>query len=278
MAQSGVVLRATYGCPRNIGFRDMRTGTIHGGSMVACRDGSDMIEEPSARTDLRVLGVMPMMFSYTTTTDRERRLQVDTGQFGMLANSAGADEITESDIDKICWAVDGNTVARLGVTEADLVTFVNEIRTDLIAHLADATVHNVADTLNTIAHAAATNTATAITLLTELRDNYEAHRVQLDIGGTDVHDTPDVVNFVTKPTPTTAAQALALALDLKAKYNAHGATGAPVHNSADATNIVTGTATGRSPAGYIRYVMDGGIVVDFTEYENIAAMRLGGIL
>lgn len=110
MAQQGVVLRGHYGHMREIGFRDMRAGTIHGGSMVAMRDGSDMIEEPSARTDLKVLGITPGGWSFTTTVDRERRLQVDTGVYGTFANSAGLDAITVAN-GQVCWAVDGNTVS-----------------------------------------------------------------------------------------------------------------------------------------------------------------------
>jgi hypothetical protein len=116
MAQGRVILRTHYGCPRNIGFRDMRTGTLHAGSMVAERDGSDMIEEPSARTDLKVMGITPGSFTFTTTADRERRLQVDTGTYGPFANSSGGDAITVADIDTICYAVDGNTVSKTDKT------------------------------------------------------------------------------------------------------------------------------------------------------------------
>lgn len=116
MAQSGVVFRQCYGNPREVGFRDQRTGTLHAGSMVASRDGSDMIEEPSARTDLVVMGITPGGLSFTSATDRQRRLQVDTGVYGPFANSAGGDAITAADLGKICYAVDGNTVSKTDQT------------------------------------------------------------------------------------------------------------------------------------------------------------------
>lgn len=84
--------------------------------MVASRDGSDMIEEPSARTDLVVMGIMPGGFSFTSASDRQRRLQVDTGVYGIFANSAGGDAITAADLGKICYAVDGNTVSKTDQT------------------------------------------------------------------------------------------------------------------------------------------------------------------
>lgn len=279
MAQGKVVLRQCYGNPRTIGFRDMRTGSLYAGSMVAERDGSDMIEEPTVRADLVVMGITPGAFGFTTTADRERCLQVDTGTYGPFTNSAGSDAITAADIDKIVWTVDGTTVARLGVLEADLVTFANEIRTDYIAHAANATAHNAADTINTVAHSASTNLATVLTLLAEMRDNYEKHRVHVAELTVDVHDARDNTNFLALPAPRTAAQALAFMLDFKTKYNLHIATAAPVHNSADVTNPISSTATGRSPAGYARYVLDnGGVVVDFSFYESIAQMRIGGAL
>lgn len=111
MAQGRVILRETYGCPVRIGFRDMRTGTLHGGSMVAVRDGSDMVEEPTVRTDLRVMGILPSGFTYTTVADRAQRIQIDTGVFGPFANSAGPDAITAANVDQLCYVVDGNTVA-----------------------------------------------------------------------------------------------------------------------------------------------------------------------
>jgi hypothetical protein len=247
--------------------------------MVAARDGSDMIEEPTVRSDLKIMGITPGGFSFVVATDRGRCLQVDTGQYGPFANGSGDDAITIADIDKVCWAVDGNTVGRLAAVEADLVTFANEIRTDYIGHAANATAHNAADTINTMTHAAATNLATVLTLLAEIYDNYEGHRVHVDENTVDVHDAADNANFLAYPPPKTAAQAVAFMLDFKTKFNAHIATAAPVHNSADVTNVIAATVVGRSPAGYVRYVMDdGGIVVDFREYENLAAMRLGGIL
>lgn len=98
-------------------------------------------------------------------------------------------------------------------------------------------VHGAADATNIVAAPAATNLATAITLLNELRGDYEAHRI-LVAGGE--HGAADATNALTAPAATDGATAAALANDLKAKFNSHRVlVTASVHGSQDTTNVVS---------------------------------------
>ena len=121
----------------------------------------------------------------------------------------------------------------------ELLTIVNELRTDLLAHFAltAGSVHGGADSTSGAAFgSAATTHATAITLINQLRTGYEAHRV-LTSGS--VHGAADSTNALTVAAATTAAGAVLLANDIKAKYNAHRVLLlSSVHGAADATNVV----------------------------------------
>lgn len=102
------------GNPKRIGFFDQKQGTIVGNRMVAQRDGSDLLEAPTVRTDLRVLGWVPTLNTYVAAADRDQRLQVDTGVSGPWTNSASADEILFTDVGKLCYVVSGTVVALTG--------------------------------------------------------------------------------------------------------------------------------------------------------------------
>ena len=133
----------------------------------------------------------------------------------------------------------------------ELLTLVNELRTDLLAHFAltAGSVHGGADSTSGAAFgSAATSYATAIALVNQLRTGYAAHRV-LTSGS--VHGAADATNIVLLSAATTAAEALFLANDLKAKYNAHRIlTAGTVHGAADTTNVTAATdATDGAVAG-----------------------------
>lgn len=102
------------GNPCRIGFFDQRAGTIVGNQMVAQRDGSDLLEAPTVRADLRVPGWCPTLNTYVAANDRDQRLQVDTGVAGPWTNSVGGDEITSNDVGKLCYVVSPTVVALTG--------------------------------------------------------------------------------------------------------------------------------------------------------------------
>lgn len=127
-----------------------------------------------------------------------------------------------------------------------LLSLVNELRTDLLAHFAltSGGVHGASDTTNiaVITASAATTYAEAITLVNQLRTAYEAHRV-LTSGS--VHGAADSTNAVSTAAATTAAEAVTLANEIKADYNAHRIlTAGSVHGAADSTNATTATDAG----------------------------------
>lgn len=107
-------MRECMGAPKRIGFFDQKAGTIVGQQMVAQRDGSDLLEASTVRTDLRVLGIVPGVFAYVAANDRDQRLQVDTGVYGPFTNSASTDEVLYTDVGKLCYVVSGTVVALTG--------------------------------------------------------------------------------------------------------------------------------------------------------------------
>lgn len=101
---------------------------------------------------------------------------------------------------------------------ASLQTLLNEIKTDLNAHIASTTYHQAADAVNTITSPNATDLATAIALARELQADYNLHRSE-----SGVHHVADGKNAATSPNPASMSQAEAITLanDLKTQYNAH---------------------------------------------------------
>lgn len=163
----------------------------------------------------------------------------------------------------------GNTGCEIELDppEAALVTYVADLRTQTLAHLANVgnldevitlanelkrdyeehrvltagSVHGAADNTNAVSAANATDLATAITLLNELKVDYEAHRV---LTGGSEHGAADNTNAVTAADATNLATAVALANDLRTQYEAHRVlTSGSVHGAADNTNAVTATIT-----------------------------------
>lgn len=158
----------------------------------------------------------------------------------------------------------GGTIT-LNPPEAGLVALVNDLRTDFIAHFAltSGSVHLAADTTSGVGiGSAATNLATAITLVNTLRAALVLHGANLTahtIADTNI-ETGDIVAVATD-----GQSAVLLANDLKAKYNAHRVllTGT-VHGAADATNVTTATnaAAGTMLAGDIIQVAATGPAYD----------------
>lgn len=125
-----------------------------------------------------------------------------------------------------------SSITRTG-SLAELITLVNELRTDYTAHLSQATVHTVTDAENVLTAPAATDLTTALTLVNQLRTTYAAHRVDLDY-----HNNADNTNTVAAAAATTREEAVTLANQIKTAYNAHR-TQATVHANNDATNVTS---------------------------------------
>lgn len=128
----------------------------------------------------------------------------------------------------------------LDPVEAGLVTLVNDLRTDMLAHfiLTTGSVHLAADTTSDDGvAAAASDLATALTLVNTLRTALIAHAANLT-----AHTVADTaITSGTLPAAALNAQeAVTLANALKAAYNTHRVelTGT-IHGLADNTNVTT---------------------------------------
>jgi hypothetical protein len=105
------------------------------------------------------------------------------------------------------------------------------------AHLAD-------DTANVASSANASNTATAITLLNEIKGDFNAH-----IASTTFHVAADATNGVTSADATDEASALTLANEIKEDLNAHWIeAGVHVYNDV-ARNVTAGRRYQRGVLG-----------------------------
>jgi hypothetical protein len=105
----------------------------------------------------------------------------------------------------------------------DMITAFTTHKTQTFSY----TTHSGADATNTIAAASATDLATSITLLNDLRAKYELHRVKTS-GST--HIGADAVNTISAPVCTDFTTALALWMDIYSKLTQHATRGA-VHNA-----------------------------------------------
>lgn len=207
------------------------------GSFIVFVDGDPLIIEvgaSDATTDVAAaidaVNALYPSLSYTTAAD---------GSSSDLTKNQKSTRGNSSIVYVDTTSAPSGLVVTLEPPLGELLTIVNELRTDLLAHFAltAGSVHGGADSTSGAAFgSAATTHATAITLINQLRTGYEAHRV-LTSGS--VHGAADSTNALTVAAATTAAGAVLLANDIKAKYNAHRVLLlSSVHGAADATNVV----------------------------------------
>lgn len=93
--------------------------------------------------------------------------------------------------------------------------------------------HRIDDTTNTIAAASASDTATAITLLNEIKADYNLHRAS-----TTYHKAADSTNTVSSSDATDLSSAITLANEIKDDINAHQIESG-VHYTDDLENVIT---------------------------------------
>jgi hypothetical protein len=138
----------------------------------------------------------------------------------------------------------GVTVAAVG---ADLVTAVNDLKTQYEAHAAEgpASIHLVVDTWNTLSTSTATDQQGAILLLNDLRDTLLHHLLDSTQSGHLWHYGPadDLENHPLAAQASTLQEATVLCADLRLRsYDRHRvADGTPpptVHTPEDTTNTV----------------------------------------
>ena len=134
----------------------------------------------------------------------------------LTRTTAGATPITGSG---------GDTMSReenvAGLSSA--LTLANDIRTDLIAHLANATRHTTGQQDSTSLPAAATNLATLLTLTAAELTLYAAHNVDaVKASAWAYHTAQTAAKALTSAVaPVNLQEAITKLNDLKAKYNDH---------------------------------------------------------
>ena len=210
------------------------------GSIILYVDGDPLIVEIGASdattavaTSIDTANALYPSLSYTTAVDSSS-VDLTKNNKGTRGNSS------------ILYVDTTNAPSGLVVTLepplGELLSIVNELRTDLLAHFAltAGSVHGAADSTSGASFgSAATTHATALALVNLLRTGYAAHRV-LTAGS--VHGLADSTNVVTLSAATTGAEAVALANMIKAQYNAHRIlTTGSVHGAADSTNVASAT-------------------------------------
>ncbi len=77
---------------------------------IAVMNASGYVEPASTATGLIALGVFTRQVDNTSGADGDEVVEIERGFF-RFANSAGADEITATDIGSRCYLVDDQTVA-----------------------------------------------------------------------------------------------------------------------------------------------------------------------
>lgn len=138
-----------------------------------------------------------------------------------------------------------NTGFLLNAPSAQVTAFIAavvEARTDLLAHLADASVHDAADTsaeqVALAASAAPTTEAEAVTVMGLILAAYAAHRTNIT-----VHNGQDPVNVVAHASPTTTQTGIGAYVEFRTDYNAH----IGIALAASTTGLRAATATVASP-------------------------------
>lgn len=115
-----------------------------------------------------------------------------------------------------------------GTDAATVLTLVNVIRADYVAHIASTKKHSVADATNTVSLAAATDAATALALANELKVDINAHQafVTPHRGKGGQGSVVAAPQAIATADGTDAATTLTLTNALKAAYNLHVRSGA----------------------------------------------------
>jgi len=122
---------------------------------------------------------------------------------------------------------------------AQAIKRANALKAHYNVHIASTDYHQTADTANPVSSADATDESTLVTLVNEIRTDYEAHRVLVGVGP--VHGSADTTHVVSVAAATDLATAVELLKDLFIQYQAHrkDVSGSPaIHATADKSDLV----------------------------------------
>lgn len=155
------------------------------------------------------LGAVPTLTTFEDVTEALNNLKAQYE--GHRAFSSGGSPHPSAD--------STNTISSPNAVSTNLdslVMLANELRTDLIAHMADATAHSAADTFNPISGSAVGYPSGLFTLANELRTSYEAHRAS-----TTYHESADSTNTISASAASTVAGLITLVAELYTDVAAH---------------------------------------------------------
>lgn len=188
-------------------------------------------------------------FAITSGLNDSLQVSVDGLDFGVTLPAGAAvplENVVTAINDAYIAVAPAGDIATL---TADLVLLANDVKAKFNAHIGSTTYHLIADAVNPIAAANATDLATAIVLVNEARTKYTAHLSQAS-----VHQLNDTVNTTALSASTDLQTAVLLAHDLKEKLNLH-LHQIGVHGHDDITNTEalvdapTATITGAADNG-----------------------------
>jgi hypothetical protein len=156
------------------------------------------------------------------------------------------------------------------VPEDELVDIATEIQSDFLAHFANATAHNSADTdaAALITLDPPTNNEESVAVLNECLDAIELHEAN-----DTVHDSIDVLNVPTVGAATNGQTGRLLAINLKTKYNLHRQASFP----ADTDALHAATATVASPVTLLAASLIAGGLTQLAGYPSPITFTTAGV-
>jgi len=150
-----------------------------------------------------------------------------------------------------------------------LVDFAAEVRANLLAHFADASVHNSADAIAAalITASVPTTNAEAVTVLNQCRSAVASHLLNAT-----AHDSADVAHTITAPAATDQQSAITLGIDIKAKANAHFG----IAVAADTDGLLAATATTVGVQSYTDEDLDAAGIASLDAYPRALTFTTAG--
>ena len=248
-ALSGLISNVTVITP-------VGSGQTNGAPVVGLQSNNTSFGSYSALNQAaQLVGTTQAPYNISAGVNDNLQLSIDGAQFGLTLPSG--DSVALADVVAAVNSAYSVVASPTDVATmtADLVLVANDIKAKYNTHIASTVYHIIADVVNPVVVANATNLATAITLLNAMTINYNAHVVDLS-----VHTNADTLDVELLPPSTNLQTALALAHDLQEKYDTHLPKGSgavpPIHINVggDVTNGSTqALATPVATAGAGQY-------------------------
>jgi len=156
-------------------------------------------------------------------------------------------------------------------TNAALIALAVEARADTLAHLADVTAHDAADTsaaqVALAASSVPSTTAQAWAVINLCVDALASHQTNIT-----AHNGPDPVNLVTAPVATDVASGIVRGIDYKTKFNLH----LGIALAGSSAGLLAATASSASPVTVLAAAMIAGGVAALDLYPRRLTFTTAG--